>query len=285
MNRLAEKLISEKLVIFVIIINALALFFIGFIEDPRSIKAAGIGQADWLNFIYVLLDNIDYACVIYFIIEAAIKIKRFTWKGYFADPWNRFDFAIVVLSFPLLFKAFLPCGDFRVLLILRLGRLLRLFRILKFIPNRDHLVAGTCRALRASVGVLLALFLVIIILSIAGTYLFKDKAEEHFGNPLLSCYSIFKICTVEGWYEIPDKLAKEEESAVSATLYRLFFIISVISMGIIGLSLANAIFIDEMTIDNTKALEDKVDELQKEIRALRGEIRSVVDINSREAEN
>ncbi|MHC4943791.1 MAG: hypothetical protein ACYTG7_12310 [Planctomycetota bacterium] len=45
-------------------------------------------------------------------------------------------------------------------------------------------------------------------------------------------------------------------------------------MGIIGLSLANAIFIDEMTVDNTQALENKVDALQAEIRSLRDEMRA-----------
>ena len=52
-----------------------------------------------------------------------------------------------------------------------------------------------------------------------------------------------------------------------------YFIGSVLVMGIIGLSLANAIFIDEMTADNTDAVEEKVDRLHEEIRALRAELR------------
>jgi voltage-gated sodium channel len=39
--------------------------------------------------------------------------------------------------------------------------------------------------------------------------------------------------------------------------------------GIFGIGLANAVFVDEMTMDNNQELERKVDELTREIRALR----------------
>jgi voltage-gated sodium channel len=44
--------------------------------------------------------------------------------------------------------------------------------------------------------------------------------------------------------------------------------------GILGLSLANAVFIDEMMMDNTDELERKVDILTEELRLLREEIRN-----------
>lgn len=268
MNKFAEKLVSERFVIWIILINSLSLFLLGFVDGDRDVR-------------WALLANIDHGCVIFFIFEALIKIKLNGFKAYWASNWNKFDFIIVSLSTPVLFESVLPTSDFKVLLLLRLGRLFRLFRLLKFIPNKDHLIQGINRALRASIGILLALFLVIIILSIAGTYLFKDKAPEHFGNPLLSCYSIFKVCTVEGWYEIPDQLVKDLEQdesetrpVLKAVFIRLFFILSVISMGIVGLSLANAIFIDEMTVDNTRFLEEKVDKLHEEILTLKEIIRN-----------
>jgi voltage-gated sodium channel len=38
--------------------------------------------------------------------------------------------------------------------------------------------------------------------------------------------------------------------------------------GIFGLSIANAVVVDEMIMDNTVELEQKVDELTREVRAL-----------------
>ena len=49
-------------------------------------------------------------------------------------------------------------------------------------------------------------------------------------------------------------------------------VIAVIVGGILGLSLANAVFVDEMMMDNTQQLEDKVDRLTDEVRALRQEL-------------
>jgi voltage-gated sodium channel len=43
--------------------------------------------------------------------------------------------------------------------------------------------------------------------------------------------------------------------------------------GILGLSLANAVFVDQMIEDNNDALEAKVDRLTAEIRSLREEVR------------
>jgi voltage-gated sodium channel len=91
---------------------------------------------------------------------------------------------------------------------------------------------------------------------------------------------------VKGWYEIPDRIANQCENSTKngynngkanpiwGVFARIYFIGSVMVMGIIGLSLANAIFIDEMTVDNTQALENKVDALQAEIRSLRDEMRA-----------
>ncbi|MBW2278695.1 MAG: hypothetical protein JRF63_14485 [Deltaproteobacteria bacterium] len=55
-------------------------------------------------------------------------------------------------------------------------------------------------------------------------------------------------------------------------LARVYFVMAVIIGGIIGLSLANAVFVDEMTMDNTVKLETKVDKLLDEVRALRTQL-------------
>ncbi len=39
--------------------------------------------------------------------------------------------------------------------------------------------------------------------------------------------------------------------------------------GIFGMSLANAVFVDEMTMDNNEVLEDKIDDLTTELKELK----------------
>jgi voltage-gated sodium channel len=135
------------------------------------------------------------------------------------------------------------------------------------------------RALRASIGVFLALFLINLILAVIATLLFRDVDPEHFGDPLISGYSIFQVFTVEGWNEISEELVDRAESSGVANASslvlgtRAFFVMAVLIGGILGLSLANAVFIDEMMMDNTDELERKVDILTEELRLLREEIR------------
>jgi len=50
---------------------------------------------------------------------------------------------------------------------------------------------------------------------------------------------------------------------------RFYFVLVVLVGGIFGMSLANAVFVDEMTMDNTRTLEDKVDKLHREILELK----------------
>lgn len=48
-------------------------------------------------------------------------------------------------------------------------------------------------------------------------------------------------------------------------LLRGYFIVSVMIGGILGVSLANAVFVDEMTVDNTYRLERMVSKMHQEM--------------------
>jgi voltage-gated sodium channel len=240
---LANFLISEPVVITLIFVNTMVLFLDEFPEIHQSTQ----GVLLW----------IDYGCVIYFLLEAILKIRIFGFRRYWFSAWNRFDFTVVLLSLPSLLAPVMNVHPFAGFLVLRLGRLFRFFRVFRFIPNAGNIFAGLRRSLRASVGVFAGLM--------GATMLFGDAAPEHFGTPLKSSYSLFKVFTVEGWYDIPDDLAKGGFSDLMIGLIRVYFIVSVLVGGILGLSLANAVFVDEMTADNTVKVERMVAEMHKEM--------------------
>lgn len=278
MKRLADVFISERFVIAVILLNTFAMIMMGY-TDPELMEVQGEVPSELQRQLYRAAFWTDYGCVIYFLLEMVLKLQRtaeggevFGFAGYWANGWNRFDFVIVLLSTPVLITPWVDLRALGFLLALRIGRLFRLFRMMRFIPNRQHLWAGTKRALRASVGVFLALFLVNLVLSIGATQLFGKVAPEFFGDPALSSYTLFKVFTVEGWYEIPDQVAAQATHPAIGTLARIYFMLSVLAGGILGLSLANAVFVDEITMDNNDDLEKKVDTLTEELRALRAEL-------------
>ena len=256
-----RRLIDERLVIFAIVVNSVALFVLQAVEQHSA-----HGQI-WFW--------IEYVCVIYFGIEQAVKIQQVGWRAHWRNRWDRFDFVLVLAGAPFLLMPVMDLKDLSGLLILRMSRLFRLFRLLRFVPDRDRVALGIARALKASMGVFLALLLVNFILAMGASMLFGDLAPEYFGHPLKACYSIFQVFTVEGWYEIPELIASRADSIWWAGAARAYFLASVLVGGILGLSLANAVFIDQMTLDNTNSLENRIDDLSDHIGELQREIRAL----------
>jgi voltage-gated sodium channel len=107
---------------------------------------------------------------------------------------------------------------------------------------------------------------------LTATLFYRELSPEQFGNPARSFYSIFRLFTIEGWHEFPASLAAAGLSDASLVWTRLFFMAGVLICGMLGFSLANAVFIDEMTMDNTNLLESKVDELSGRLASLEGKI-------------
>lgn len=113
-----------------------------------------------------------------FVIEAVLKILAWTWRGYWADNWNRFDFSLgflgvidllvlgVILQ-PQLYKMkmdseALKVGAesadswlkiFQVLRVLRAFRLVRLVRLLRQFRELYVLVSGILEACKTLVWV------------------------------------------------------------------------------------------------------------------------------------
>ena len=246
--------LSEKIILIAIITNAIVIFWMSFPEwrDHQGLKI------------------IDELFIFFFLIEAIVKISALGANTYFKDNWNRFDFALVVGSVPALLSAFLPIPNTSILLIFRLLRLVRLVKFLWFIPNMKHILVGLGRAFKASIFVLLALAFLNLLLSIISCQLFGQNTPELFETPITASYTIFQMFTVEGWNEIVGQVEESnpEHSALMIAGIRIYFVIVVLFGGVFGMSLANAIFVDEMTIDNNEILEGKIDILQEKIEQL-----------------
>ena len=257
---LSKFFLNERNIMIIIVLNSITVFIEGF---------------DDLPFILLeLFGVLDHVFTLIFCLELIIELKHFGWKEYVKSGWNRFDIFLVILSIPSLFMAFTSLHDlnFGFFLVLRLSRVFKFFRFIRFIPGIEHLISGVKRAMKSSVLVLLSFFILILVLSMLTCFLFKQISPEYFGNPLISLYSIFKIFTVEGWYEIPDSIALKS-SPIVAFLARFFFSSLLIVGGILGLSLVNSIFVDSMVSDSNLGLEQKIDEMNKKIDFLTEELR------------
>ena len=240
---------AERLVMVVILLNSIVIYL------------------DVSGFRWPWLQTIDVMCSLVFLVEMGLKMRHDGVIGYWHKGWNILDGTLVLLSVPSIIFFFLPMTDLHFLLIIRLLRAFRFFRVIHFFPGAEQLGRNFRKAIRECMSLFAGYILIIIIFSIISTSLFGKVSPQYFGTPWESLYSVFRLFTVEGWYDIPDSVA-EAYGGWAVIGVRVYFIILLILGGVIGLSLINSVFVDAMVSDNNdemmerlKSLEKKLDEL------------------------
>lgn len=258
MKKIKKLFLNDRFILSLIVINSITIFIQGF---------------DIPYFYHRLIVYIDAAFTLAFLIEMLIKVKVFTLKTYWQSSWNKLDAILVLLALPSLIDVFIPSAvtDLSFLLVFRISRVFKFFRFLKFIPGISQIIVGVKRALKDSILIILGFTVYNFVAAVFSCYLFKDISHEHFGNPVKAFYSTFKVFTVEGWYEIPDEMLKDSSDLV-AFFGKLYFILILMTGGILGLSLVNSIFVDAMVSDNNDELIEKVAHLEKKIDLLVDEL-------------
>lgn len=239
--------LNEIIMLALVIINTSIMYIGGFFSESYTIIV--------LDSVFTLL----------FAVEAAVKINTFGWRGYWSDGWNKFDFILVLCALPSLVNIFSDTGlSTNILLSLRAFRAFKSFRLFQFVPNIEYLIRGVKLACKASFVVVIAFLVLLLVFSLLTSTIFGEVAPEYFGNPATATYSIFRLFTIEGWYEMPDAIAKNGTEGM-AIFAKAYFSILLFAGGIIGMSLVNSIFVDAMAQDNNDELLDKLKEIEKKI--------------------
>ena len=242
---------NEHIMLVLVLLNTSIIFISGFLSK----------QGETLLII-------DGLFTLLFLFEAVIKIHVRGFSGYWSEGWNRFDFILVMLALPSCINVFgLEFPSASILLSLRTMRAFKSFRLLRFIPNIDNLLNGIKLAFKASFIVTFGLIVLLLVFSIITTFLFGSSAPQFFGNPALSVYSIFRLFTIEGWYDMPEAIAQNGGAAM-AVFARIYFSILLFMGGIIGMSLVNSIFVDAMAADNNDEVLEKLNQLEKKLDTL-----------------
>lgn len=236
-----------------------------------------------ISVYFIYLEYIDNILILFFAWEMLVKIRVFGWRTYFGSVWNRLDFFIVSITTPSLIFYFFDLPDFSILLIFRALRVFKFFYFLKIIPHMDTLLNGVVRAIKASVFMFLTYLLFHTIISLFTCYLLKELAPTYFGNGWLAFYNMFKLFTLEGWYDIPENIAPSYTMSFYFIFFiRVYFVFLVISGGIFGLSMVNAVFVNEMVSDNNDELRIRVKRLENKIEILGSLLKNIHKNNRKE---
>lgn len=146
---------------------------------------------DYADVLHILDKLILFIFVVEIILKMGAKGSK-PWE-YFYDGWNVFDFLIVAVCF-------LPIGG-AYIAVLRLARILRVFRLVTAMPKLQILVGALLKSIPSMGYVGLLLFLLFYIYAVLGTFMFGQNDPIHFGSLQASMMTLFKTITLEGWID------------------------------------------------------------------------------------
>ena len=164
-----------------------------------------------------LLRTFDAIVLAIFIIEALLKMTSHAprpWH-YFKDGWNIFDFSVIVLCL-------LPV-DSQFAMVLRLGRTLRLLRLVSALPKLQLLVGALIKSFGSMGYVGLLLGIMFYIYAITGVHLFGGHDRENFGSLAQAFLTLFQIITLDDWRNLLSSAAGNSPGI--AAIYFVSFIL------------------------------------------------------------
>lgn len=259
-NLLNRIFLNDSLIAVVIVVNSVMIF----------LQECGVS--------FPMIDTIDVMCTLLFIVEMVVKHVNWGFAGYWSKRWNRMDGVLTLLSIPSLVALFVPVAmqSLSFLLILRILRLFRFFRVMRAFPKFGVIMRNFWLALRETFGIMVVYFVLIITSALICCFLFRNCAPEYFGTPFSSIYSIFRMCTIEGWYEIPN--AVSAGMPAYSHLIKFLFCMMLVGGGIIGMSLINSIFVDAMVSDNNDDVKEQLTRVEGKLDALDSELKELRDL-------
>jgi len=165
------------------------------------------------------LNAIGYAFAVVFLIECVLKLCAFK-SNYFKDSWNLFDFLCVTSSvLSMVVDTFIPTLSIGpVTSVVRIFRIGRLFRMLRFAKGLNKLFNAFLMALPKLANVGILLFLLLFLYSVLGMNVFAKvryygphDERAHFRSFWRVFLTLCRSMTGEAWNEVMHALSKSKQ--------------------------------------------------------------------------
>lgn len=253
--------INDRLLLILILTNVLVIYLHSF---------------DGFKSYYYLLDFLDVIFTMIFIWEISINIFQSSgrsivekFKDFHNDKWNKIDFYSVLLAIPSIGVLFMEDLEvFAGFTVLRSLRIFKILRVIEFIPEGKKISSKLLKALKGVFFIMVAFIIYSTIISLISVTLFKSSAPSFFSNAFDSFFTIFKIFSGDGFSDVVSEIVTNSSHAFG-NFTKLYFVVIVFTGSILGLSLINSVFIDQMSTFDEKgekernSLENKLDEVLK----------------------
>lgn len=191
---------------------------------------------------------LDYAVTVFFLVEILIRIAaEHSLRRFFSKGWNVFDFVIVAASL-------IPIDESEMAL---LGRLLRIFRVLRLvsmIPELQVLLNALLQAIPRMGYVSLLMFIIFYIYGAAGSIFFAEINPTLWGNISISMLTLFRVATFEDWTDVM------YETMAVFPLSWIFYLTFIFLVAFIFLNMMIGIVIQTLQSEHDKIEGDDVKE-------------------------
>ena len=198
-----------------------------------------------------------------FVIEVVIKLIAYSPKSYqyFTDPWNFFDFIIIVLSFlPYIIshgqQDTHAVAAFRIFRLVRAIRIIRVLRLIPKVKQLQEIVETLLKSIPSLFYVLVLLFILFYIYGVLGVFIFGHIDAAHFGNLPLAFLTLFE-CITGTWVELVDILIKDQHITYHI-LVPIYFISFYFLAGLIILNLFIGVIVTELSNIKEKQINQEL---------------------------
>lgn len=264
LGRIAE---SSRFQNFIILIIILAAVLTGIGTYPQIVERYG-AIIDWSDSIIIGI----------FTAEIFIRLGAFGVKpwNFFKSPWNIFDFLVTAIFY-------LPFGG-SFAAVLRIVRVVRVFRLVTALPRLQILVGALVKSVPSMGYIGVLLFIQLFVFAILGNLLFSQNDPENFGNLGSSMMTLAQVITLEGWVDI----MKAQGSSPFVPAYFISFIIlgtmTVLNLfiGVItsGFEEVKKEIETEALAKNTSSLKIELSSISKQMEDIKNKVDNLAKISN-----
>ncbi|MET7877414.1 ion transporter [Micromonospora profundi] len=205
-DRLARSRPFEIVIVIVILANGIVLG----LETYEELTSAG-----------TLLRSLELAFRAFFVVEIGIRLAAYGRRpqDFFRHGWNVFDFVVIA-------AIFIPGlhGDSALLRVVRVARMLRLVR---FSPGLRTIVSALWRSIPGVAGFLALAVVTLYVYGMAGWLIFGTTYPEEYGDIGRSLLTLFVLLSLE---TLPDLIAQGMALSPWTLVYYVSYVLITVNL-------------------------------------------------------
>ncbi len=213
------------------------------------------------------LTVLDNAITVFFLVEILLRFFACPQKKRFLlDGWNLFDTIVVIGSL-------VPLDNSEAVL---LGRLLRVFRVLRLIsvvPELRFLINSLLKAIPRMGYIALLMFIIFYIYAAVGAIYFASVDKELWGDVAIAMLTLFRVATFEDWTDV--MYATMEHYPLSWIYYLTFIFLTAFVFLNMMIGAILEVMGEEQNRKQAQKAHDERDEIVRQLQAVQEQLQEL----------